>query len=133
MLYPLSPCETQPLIKMERITLDNIQQSGNVLPPGVIRCNETNPCTDFTFNNVNDKSIWTRLNFNYIVENVEGIVSNSSPIPAFTNLVADQEDRQVQAFVSKWFQSVEETVKGVRSDLQIAQRGFAAVYDFFNN
>ena len=89
LIYPLlnRPCPTQPLIEMRNITLQNIQVYGNLLPPGIIRCNETNPCTGFVMENVNDNSFWTLFGFNYIVENVQGVVTSSKPIPPYTNLV----------------------------------------------
>jgi len=71
---------------MNGIVLRNINVYGNLLIPGIIRCNETNPCTGFVMQNVNDDSLWTKLGFSYIVENVQGDVVNSFPIPAYTNL-----------------------------------------------
>ena len=49
MLYPLKPCLTQPLIDIENVTIRNVRQYGTILPPGVLRCNETNPCQNFIF------------------------------------------------------------------------------------
>ena len=83
MLYPLTACETQPRITLYNITLKNIDIEGSVLPPGIIRCNETNPCHDFTFENVNVRSLYTKLRMNYIMENVYGEVINSFPDPGF--------------------------------------------------
>lgn len=72
LVYPLIPCETQPLIEMNNIVLRNIEQYGAILPVGIIRCNSTNPCTGFVLQNVKDYSLWTKLGFNYITEHVEG-------------------------------------------------------------
>ena len=82
---------------MNGIVLRNINVYGNLLIPGIIRCNETNPCTGFVMQNVNDDSLWTKLGFNYIVENVQGDVTNSFPIPAYTNLdgIPANEESQV--------------------------------------
>lgn len=49
MLYPLIPCETQPLIDVHDITVRNVQSYGSILPPGIVRCNETNVCTNMIF------------------------------------------------------------------------------------
>ena len=69
---------------MHNITLRNIQQYDTILPvPGVVRCNETNPCTGFVFENVKSHGIWTWLGFNYITEQVVGVVTDSKPVPAF--------------------------------------------------
>ena len=79
------PCETQPLIDVHNITLRNVQQYGTLLPPGIIRCNSTNPCTGFVFDNVRAHGWWRLFGLNYIVENVEGVVTNSKPDPGFVN------------------------------------------------
>lgn len=44
------------------------------------------PCRDINFENVNADGWWKYFNINYIVENVYGTVTDSSPIPAFLNL-----------------------------------------------
>ena len=82
MLYPLTPCETQPLITIANVTLRNVQHTES-LTPGVIRCHETNPCTGFEWNMVNGSGWWHFLGFNYITSNVQGEVIDSKPIPAF--------------------------------------------------
>jgi len=86
MLYPLEKdCPTDPLITISNITLKDIKSTGGVLPAGIIRCNETNPCTDFTFDNVDVRSgLWDSLGFGYITEYVEGTVKNGVfPDPNF--------------------------------------------------
>lgn len=85
MTYPIGGCETQPLITVSNITLNNVKQYGSILPPGIIRCNETNPCTGFNFTNVQATGWWQYLGFGYITENIEGTVTNSSPAPLFNN------------------------------------------------
>lgn len=83
MLYPLVPCDTQPLIDVHNITLRNVQQFGSLLPPGIIRCNSTNPCTGFAFENVRAHGWWRIFGLNYFVENIYGTVTSSKPDPGF--------------------------------------------------
>ena len=63
MFYPLNKtCPTQPRVTISDITLRNITSRGGLLPAGVIRCNETNPCTNFKFENVDIRSeFWDTL------------------------------------------------------------------------
>ena len=75
MTYPIGGCETQPLVTMSNITLNNIRQYGSILPPGIIRCNETNPCTGFVFNNVQATGWWQHLGLGYITEHIDGVVT----------------------------------------------------------
>ena len=85
MFYPLGDCETQPLISMTNVTLTNIRQYGTILPlPGIVRCNETAPCTGFVFDNVHSTGFWSIFGFNYITENIIGTVTNSKPAPIFS-------------------------------------------------
>lgn len=65
---------------MRNITLRNVHTDHSVLSPGIIRCNETNPCTGFDFDNVSVTG-WLESE-GYICENVEGIYSNADPAPA---------------------------------------------------
>jgi polygalacturonase len=67
MLYPLlQNCQTQPRITVRNITLRNVDSVNGILPPGIIRCNETNPCRDITFDNVKVTGWFTLLNYGYI-------------------------------------------------------------------
>ena len=55
MLYPFDPkgtCTTQPRVTLRNITLKNVMVNNSFFFPVVIRCNETNPCKDFLFENV---------------------------------------------------------------------------------
>jgi len=85
MFYPLNKtCPTQPRITISDITLRNVTSSGGLLPAGIIRCNETNPCKNFNFENVDIRSeFWDTLGQGYIVENIEGTTSNVFPDPGF--------------------------------------------------
>ena len=85
-----------PLIDIKNVTISNVQQYGTILPPGVIRCNETNPCTGITFQNVKASGWWRLFGLNYITENIQGVVTDSKPVPAFntaaSGLIFEQEE-----------------------------------------
>lgn len=73
MLYPILPhCQTQPRITVRNITLRNVVSTEGIFPPGIIRCNATNPCRDFSFESVYATGWFTALNIGYITENVIG-------------------------------------------------------------
>ena len=85
MLYPILPeCHTQPLITVSNITLRNITSDEGWLPPGIIRCNATNPCSGFVFDNVQVKGWFNKHDLGYITENVQGVSINSYPDPGFS-------------------------------------------------
>lgn len=91
MFYPLGGCETQPLIDMDNVVLRNITSTGGLLPPGIIRCNETNPCTGFEFTDVQVDGWWNSgifrfFHIGYISQHAYGTQSNSHPSP---KLLAD--------------------------------------------
>eukprot|EP00117_Sycon_ciliatum_P014161 scpid52596/ scgid14535/ Probable exopolygalacturonase X; Galacturan 1,4-alpha-galacturonidase; Poly(1,4-alpha-D-galacturonide)galacturonohydrolase; Probable exopolygalacturonase X; Galacturan 1,4-alpha-galacturonidase; Poly(1,4-alpha-D-galacturonide)galacturonohydrolase len=82
MTYPLEPCETQPRVPMDAITLRNVVMSGGINPfAGVVRCNESRPCTNFLFENVHVKEALDTEN--YILEYVEGTAIDCAPVPNF--------------------------------------------------
>ena len=83
MKYPKDPdCPTEPAITISKISLININITNNLNPyAGLIRCNETNPCEDFIFDNVNVDTIGK--NRGYICENTEMTALNSHPVPCF--------------------------------------------------
>ena len=81
MLYPLGGCETQPFIDVRNITLRDINSTGGFLPPGVVRCNESNPCTDMNFENVNIDGWWKEMGWGFITEYAHGTVENVTPAP----------------------------------------------------
>jgi polygalacturonase len=84
MLYPLvEKCDTEPRITIRNITVKNVDVHGGVFPPGIIRCNETNPCTGFHFENVKVSGWYVNPNVGYITEHVQGTVLNSFPDPGF--------------------------------------------------
>lgn len=98
MLYPLFPCTTQPLIDMNNITLKDINVHGSVLTPGIMRCNETNPCHGFVFENVHMDAWYTDKGdkFGWITENVYGKSINSYPNPHFLN--EEDYDKEMLSF-----------------------------------
>jgi hypothetical protein len=79
MTYPFGDCETQPLIDVHNITLRDINSTGGFLPPGVIRCNESNSCHDINLENVNIDGWWKSMNWTFITEYAQGSVVNVTP------------------------------------------------------
>ena len=70
---------------MYDITLKDITQKNTLLLPGIIRCDKTNPCTGFDWDNVTSDG-WWNFKFSplgYISENINGKLSNVSPNPGF--------------------------------------------------
>ena len=80
-LYPFGPCETQPRIDVRNITLRNIESHGGFLPPGVIRCNSTNPCHEINLDNVQIHGWWEQMGWGWISEYSYGSVTNTYPDP----------------------------------------------------
>jgi hypothetical protein len=86
MFYPLNKhCDTQPRITISDITLRNITSTGSILPAGILRCNSTNPCTNFRFEDVKLTSfLWDLIGEGFITEYVEGTHNNNVfPDPKF--------------------------------------------------
>jgi polygalacturonase len=56
--FPLfnSTCQTQPLVPVTNLVVRNVTMTGALLSPGVLRCNDTNPCTGWLFEDVNISS-----------------------------------------------------------------------------
>lgn len=114
MLYPvIKHCETQPRIDMRNITLRNVYSTKGVLPPGIIRCNETNPCTDFTFENVFATGWFTVFGYGYITENVIGTQINSYPSPGF---IAQGEFSPVRDWGKEFIEAIKNRDKFYASD-----------------
>jgi hypothetical protein len=83
MFYPFDPkgkCETQPRVNITNVKLKNIQIRNSLLFPIVLRCNETNPCKNIQFENVEARG-WLigKKNKGYVCENVLGSQINSYP------------------------------------------------------
>jgi len=81
MTYPLKPCETQPFIDFRNITLKNVHSEGGFFPPGIIRCNASNPCQDINLIDVNVTGWWKDMGWTYISEYAYGSAQNSYPDP----------------------------------------------------
>lgn len=58
MTYPFGGCETQPAIDVRNITIRRLNSYGGFLPPGIIRCNETNPCTGINLEDIKVEGWW---------------------------------------------------------------------------
>ena len=85
MFYPfIAECHTQPLINMFNITIRNLTSTGGLFTPGIIRCNENNPCYGFKFENVHMKGWYSDYDLGFITENVQGVSINSYPDPGFS-------------------------------------------------
>lgn len=84
MLYPLiKECNTEARVTFRNITVKNVEMHGGIFPPGIIRCNATNPCTGFHFENINVTGWFTEKNIGFITENVFGTAINVFPDPGF--------------------------------------------------
>jgi len=83
MTYPFDKCDTQALIDIRNITLKNVESTGGLLPPGVIRCNATNPCKDINLIDVKMNGWWKDMNWTFISEYADGQVQNVFPDPGF--------------------------------------------------
>ncbi len=68
----------------------NINSINGILPPGIIRCNETNPCRDINFENVKVTGWFTLLDYGYITENAFGTSSWSLPNPEFNKTTVEE-------------------------------------------
>ena len=107
-----------------------------ILPPGIIRCNETNPCTGFTFDNVQASGWWSFLRMNFITENVYGEVRNSHPKPAFVSAEGDgfvgndNLYEHVQNF-SHWFMGLFHKMRELERFQNSLVDKFESVVDFY--
>ena len=101
MLYPLlKHCDTEARVTMRNITVKNVHMTGGIVPPGIIRCNATNPCTGFHFENVYATGWFTPLNIGYITENVVGTASYVWPDPGFNNTLSTTSDEELAKIVA---------------------------------
>ena len=81
MLYPFGggddACPTNPLVTIENVTLKDVSITGGVTP-GIVRCNETAPCTGMVFDNVKYTSWASRLE-GWTCQNAYGSEHNVQP------------------------------------------------------
>ena len=122
MTYPIGGCATQPLIKMANVTLSNIRQYGSILPPGIVRCNETAVCTGFVFDNVKSHGFWSMLGINYITENIIGTVKDSRPAPQFGTGNVLTENGLLNDFSSRFSHKLRELIAEFFSKIHIHKR-----------
>ena len=100
MLYPFyGECLTQPRVTIRNITVRNVDIHGGVFTPGIIRCNETNPCTDFTFENVKVTGWFSEKKLGYITENVYGSAINVIPDPGFNSSTSATEIERIKEMI----------------------------------
>lgn len=80
---PGTECPSNPLVTVNNITLRNVNIYGGVLSPGIMRCDEKNPCNNLVFDGVN---VYNRSLFpveeGYLCENFSGYASNSNLVPS---------------------------------------------------
>lgn len=103
MLYPFDPkgtCSTQPRVSIKNILLKNVVIHNSLLFPIVMRCNETNPCLNVTFDNVQARR-WVIGNKSkgYVCENVQGQEIYSFPKLDCLSSKSDLKDER--SFVDK--------------------------------
>jgi len=84
MTYPWGKCDTYKAVTMDHITLKNITSTNSLLPAGVILCNDTNPCTNFHFEDVDLRTpVWDALGYGWFSQYVEGTTIRTFPDPKF--------------------------------------------------
>lgn len=104
------------------------------MPAGIIRCNETNPCTGFVLDNVKVHGWWRLLHKGYITENVEGTVKDSKPIPEFGGdgdiTEVEEPDDIVDSFTSAAYSWIESVLLGQLTALIYDSSGQAILKAF---
>jgi len=69
MLYPLDGyCPTQPRVSVSDVVLRNVEIKHALLGPGIVRCDPSNPCSNFSFENVRVNGLFV-LERHFICEN----------------------------------------------------------------
>ena len=68
-----------PLVDLHNITIKDLNATGGLLPAGIVRCNESNPCTDINFQDVNMTAWWDDMEWSFITEYVSGSIVNTTP------------------------------------------------------
>ena len=82
--YPLpgQKCITNPRVTIQNISLRHVNIYDGILSPGIIICNESNPCTNLIFDSVN---VYHRSTFpvqeGFLCENFSGFARNSNSVP----------------------------------------------------
>jgi hypothetical protein len=82
-LYPARPCKTEPGVTISNVTLRNVEITNTIWPfAGAVRCDPTNPCKGFLFENVHVKGGLSRLG-GFKCENIQGSSRSTSPSVCF--------------------------------------------------
>lgn len=137
------------MITFANITLKDVTIHGSILPPGIVRCGPTNPCTGFVFDNVKADGWWKYLRANYITENVYGIINESHPAPGFITTEGDgfvSHNNFEELMLNFWtwimglFSSYEDDtnlndiiIEKSRAHFNEAVDGFSALYSTLSN
>ena len=84
------------------VTLRNVTIHGGLLSPGILICNETNPCTNMIFDNVNvyNMSHWP-IKDGYLCESFNGYAINSNLVPSCFKKVNSIEEIEYSVSGSK--------------------------------
>jgi len=107
MIYPLNKiCPTEPRIDVRNITLRNVHSKGGYLV-GIIRCNETNPCTGINFENVTHDGFFSDFKNGFITENAYGTVVNSYPDPHINRNSTEEEINSISEVYKEYLKSFE--------------------------
>jgi hypothetical protein len=78
MTYPFgADCPTEPAVSISNVTLTHIDISGGITP-GIVRCDEENPCHGFEFRDVKYSSWASRLE-GWTCEHIHGSEKNVKP------------------------------------------------------
>jgi hypothetical protein len=82
-IFPLlnTSCPSDPQVTLANLTFRRIDIFGGICAPGILLANETNPGTGFVFDSVvgHNVSVWPFSG--YLVKNIHGNVSGSTPVP----------------------------------------------------
>ena len=70
----------QPNVPIRNVTLRNVTLVKGITLPGVILCNETNPCTNINFDGVSNSGSFL-VQKDYVCKSALGTVTGSSPVP----------------------------------------------------
>ena len=95
---PGHKCPTQPCVPVTNLKLKNVFMKDALLSPGIMRCNESNPCTGWEWNNVTVKSLqdWPVNSNNFLCHAVHG-ANFTDVTPACTDHISGYGTKAPQA------------------------------------